>query len=57
MKSVINDYISHEIVRNPALLPLSNKASDPLSVNFGSTNTICAYVRARESGRQGAAHV
>jgi hypothetical protein len=57
MKSVINDYISHEIVRNPALLPLSNKASDLLHVNFGNANTMCAYVRARESGRQGAAHV
>jgi hypothetical protein len=57
MKSVINDYIGHEIVRNPALPPLSNKASDPLPANFGNPNTICAYVRAREPGRQGAAHV
>ena len=57
MKSVINDYISHEIVRNPALLPLSNKASDLLPVNFGNANTVCACPRARESGRQEAAHV
>lgn len=57
MKSVINDYISHEIVRNPALLPLSNKASDLLPVNSGNANTACACLRARESGRRGAAHV
>jgi hypothetical protein len=40
MESVINDYISHEIAQDPALLPLS----------------ICAYLRAREPVRQEAAH-
>ena len=85
MESVVNDYISREIVQDPALLPLSNQTSlletgildslgllrlvvfleeqfkitvgesDLLPENFDSVNTICAYLRARESGRQGAA--
>jgi acyl carrier protein len=84
MESVINDYISREIVQDPALLPLSNETSlleegildslgllrlvmfleeqfkitvgetDLLPENFDSVNTICAYLRAREPGRQGA---
>jgi len=46
MESVINDYISHEIGQARALL----------SENFDHVNTICAYLRAREPGRRGAAH-
>jgi methoxymalonate biosynthesis acyl carrier protein len=86
MESVINDYISREIVQDPALLPLSNGASlldggildslsllrlvifleeqfkisvgeaDLLPENFDSVNAICSYLRAREAGKQGAAH-
>ena len=85
MESVINDYISREIVQDPALLPLSNETSlleggildslsllrlvvfleerfkltvdeiDLLPENFDSVNAICAYLRAREPGRQEAA--
>jgi acyl carrier protein len=84
MESVVNDYISREIVQDPTLLPLSNDTSlletgildslgllrlvvflgeqfkievgeaDLLPENFNSVNTICAYLRAREPGRQGA---
>ena len=86
MESVINDYISREIVQDPALLPLSNEASlleggildslsllrlvvfleerfniavgeaDLLPENFDTVNTICAYLRAREPGKQDATH-
>jgi acyl carrier protein len=86
MESVINDYISREIVQNPALLPLSNDASlleggildslsllrlvvfleerfniavgeaDLLPENFDTVNTIGAYLRARQPGKQDAAH-
>jgi acyl carrier protein len=86
MESVINDYISREIVQDPAVLPLSNDTSllnggildslsllrlvvflqdrfkltvdetDLLPENFDSVNAICAYLRAREPGRQEAAH-
>ena len=82
MESVINDYISREIVQDPTVLPLSNDTSlltggilDSLSLlrlvvflqdrfqltvddtellpeNFDSVNAICAYLRAREPGRQ-----
>jgi acyl carrier protein len=82
MESIVNDYISREIVQDPALLPLSNETSlleagildslgllklvvflgeqfkitigeaDLLPENFDSVNTICAYLRAREPGRQ-----
>lgn len=82
MESVVNDYISREIVQNPALLPISNNTSlldggildslsllrlvvfleeqfkitigeaDLLPENFGNVNTICAYLRAREPGKQ-----
>jgi acyl carrier protein len=82
MESVINDYISREIVQDPALLPLSNEASlleggildslsllrlvvfleehfnitvgeaDLLPENFDTVNTICAYLRARQPGKQ-----
>jgi acyl carrier protein len=85
MESVINDYISREIVQDPTALPLSNDASllkggildslsllrlvvflqdrfqltvdetDLLPENFDSVNAICAYLRAREPGRQEAA--
>lgn len=86
MESVVNDYISREIVQDPALLPLSNETSlleggildslsllrvvvfleerfkitvgeaDLLPENFDSVNAICTYLRAREPGRQRAAH-
>jgi acyl carrier protein len=86
MESVVNDYISREIVQDPAMLPLSNDTSlleegildslnllrlvvfleerfnitvgeaDLLPENFASVNTICAYLRAREPGKQEAAH-
>ena len=86
MESVINEYISREIVQDPALLPLSNEASlldggildslsllrlvifleekfkisvgeaDLLPENFDTVNAICSYLRAREAGKQGAAH-
>lgn len=82
MESVVNDYISREIVQDPALLPLSNEAplldggildslsllrlvvfleerfqitvaeTDLLPENFDCVNAICAYLRAREPGRQ-----
>ena len=85
MESVINDYISREIVQDPAVLPLSNDMSllkggilyslsllrlvvflqdrfqltvdetHPLPENFDSVDAICAYLRAREPGRQEAA--
>jgi acyl carrier protein len=86
VETVINDYISRELVQDPALLPLANEASlldsgiidslsllrlvvfleerfgtsmgdaDLLPENFASVNTICAYLRAREPGKQQAAH-
>ncbi len=86
METVINDYISRELVRDPALLPLANETSlletgilDSLSLlrlvvfleerfgitmgdagllpeNFASVNTICAYLRAQEPGKQESAH-
>ena len=86
VETVINDYISRELVRDPALLPLANETSlldsgildslsllrlvvfleerfgitmgdaDLLPENFASVNTICAYLRAREPGKQQAAH-
>jgi acyl carrier protein len=85
MEHVINDYISREIVADPAQLPLSNDTPllevgildslsllqlvvflkerfdvtvnevDLLPENFTSVNTICAYLRAQEPGRQEAA--
>ena len=85
METVINDYISRELVPDAALLPLANDTSlldsgilDSLSLlrlvvflqdrfqltvddtellpeNFDSVNAICAYLRAREPGRQEAA--
>jgi acyl carrier protein len=85
MESVINDYISREIVQDQAVLPLSNDTSlltggildslsllrlvvflqdrfqltvdetDLLPENFDSVDAICAYLRAREPGRQEAA--
>jgi acyl carrier protein len=86
METVINDYISRELVRDPSLLPLADETSlldngildslnllrivvfleerfaiavgdaDLLPENFSSVNAICAYVRAREPGKQVAAH-
>ena len=85
METVINDYISRELVQDPALLPLADETSllesgildslsllrlvvfleerfgitmggaDLLPENFASVNTICAYLRAREPGKQEAA--
>jgi acyl carrier protein len=82
VETIINDYISREFVRDPALLPLANDISlldsgildslsflrlvvfieerfgltmgeaDLLPENFGSVNTICAFLRAREPGKQ-----
>jgi hypothetical protein len=42
VETIINDYISRELVQDPALLPL----------NFASVNTICARLRAREPGNR-----
>ena len=85
METVINDYISRELVQDPALLPLADDTSlldsgildslsllrlvvfleerfgitmgdaDLLPENFASVNAICAYLRAREPGKQEAA--
>ena len=85
METVINDYISRELVQDPAVLPLANETSlltsgiidslsllrlvvfleerfgitmgdaDLLPENFATVDTICAYVRAREPGKQAAA--
>jgi acyl carrier protein len=86
METVINDYISRELVRDPSLLPLAGDTSlldngvlDSLNLlrmvvfleerfgiavgdaellpqNFSSVDAICAYVRAREPGKQAVAH-
>ena len=86
METVINEYISREFVKDPALLPLADEAplldsgilgslsllrlvvfleerfgitmgdSDLLPENFASVNAICAYLRAREPGKQQASH-
>ncbi len=86
MERVINDYISRELVQDPALLPLADETplvdsgildslsllrlvvfleerfgvtmgdADLLPENFASVNAICAYLRAQEPGKQGAAH-
>ena len=86
METVINDYISRELIQDPALLPLADETplldsgildsltllrlvvfleerfgitmgdADLLPENFASVNTICAYLRAREPGKQEAAH-
>ena len=50
MESLIDDHNSREFVQDPALL------EDLLPQNFVGVNTICAYLRAREPGRQEAAH-
>jgi acyl carrier protein len=85
METVINNYISRELVRDQALLPLADDASlldsgildslsllrlvvfleerfgitmgaaDLLPQNFASVNTICAYLRGRQPGKQEAA--
>ena len=86
METVINDYISRELVQDRALLPLADETSlvesgildslsllrlvvfleerfgvmvgdaDLLPENFASVNAICAYLRAREPGKQRATH-
>jgi acyl carrier protein len=86
VETVINDYISRELVHDAALLPLADDTSlldagildslsllrlvvfleerfgvavgdaDLLPENFASVNAICEYVRARQPGRQEAAH-
>ena len=82
METVINDYISRELVQDPALLLLADAPllesgildslsflrlvvfleerfeitmgeADLLPENFSSVNAICAYLRARERGKQG----
>ena len=82
MENVINDYISRELVPDPALLPLSNETplldsgildslsllrlvvfleerfeitmddADLLPEYFASVDSICAYLRAREAGKE-----
>ena len=82
METVINDYISRELIQDQALLPLADDKSlldsgildslslvrlvvfleqrfgitigdaDLLPENFASVNAICAYLRAREPGRE-----
>jgi len=84
VETIINDYISREFVRDPALLPLADDANlldsgildslsllrlvvfleeqfgitmgdaDLLPENFASVNSICAYLRAREPGKEAA---
>ena len=84
VETVINDYISRELVPDAALLPLANDTSlldsgildslsllrlvvfleerfgitmgdaDLLPENFASVNAICAYLRAREPGKEAA---
>ena len=84
METIINDYISRELVPDAALLPLANETSlldsgildslsllrlvvfleerfeitmgdaDLLPENFASVNAICAYLRAREPGKEAA---
>jgi acyl carrier protein len=82
VETIINDYISQELVPDAALLPLANDTSlldsgildslsllrlvvfleeqfeitmgdaDLLPENFASVNAICAYLRAREPGKE-----
>jgi acyl carrier protein len=84
VETTINDYISRELVPDPALLPLANDTpllvsgildslsllrlvvfleesfeitmgdADLLPENFVDVNTICAYLRAREAGKEAA---
>jgi acyl carrier protein len=84
VETVINDYISRELVPDAALLPLANDTplldsgildslsllrlvvflegrfeitmgdADLLPENFASVNTICAYLRTREPGKEAA---
>ena len=84
METVINEYISQELVPDPALLPLANDTplldsgildslsllrlvvfleerfditmgdADVLPENFASVDAICAYLRARELGKEAA---
>ena len=84
METVIKDFISQELVRDAALLPVEGETlllesgildslsllqlvvflegrfgitvgdADLLPENFASVNTICAYLRARELGKQDA---
>jgi D-alanine--poly(phosphoribitol) ligase subunit 2 len=82
VETIINDYISRELVPDAALLPLANDTpllesgildslsllrlvvflekqfdltmgdADLLPENFASVNTICAYLRTREHGKE-----
>jgi len=82
VETVINDYISQELVPDQALLPLANDTpllesgildslsllrlvvfleerfaivmsdADLLPENFASVDTICAYLRAQQSGKE-----
>lgn len=84
METIINEFISRELVPDPALLPLRNDTpllesgildslsllrivvfleerfditmgdSDLLPENFASVDSICAYLRAREPGKEAA---
>jgi acyl carrier protein len=84
VETIINDYISQELVTDPALLPLANDTPlldsgildslsllrlvvfleervgftmsdvDLLPANFASVNAICAFLRAREPGKEAA---
>jgi acyl carrier protein len=84
VETIITDYISRELVPDPALLPLADETplldsgildslsllrlvvfleerfgvtigdTDLLPENFASVNTICAYLRAREPGKEAA---
>jgi len=84
VETVIKDFISQELVRDAALLPVEGETlllesgildslsllqlvvflegrfgitvgdADLLPENFASVNTICAYLRARELGKQDA---
>jgi acyl carrier protein len=86
VETIINDYISRELVQDQARLPLADDESllesgildslsllrlvvfleerfgitvgdtDLLPENFASVKAICAYLRAREPERQGAAY-
>lgn len=82
MEAVINDFISKEVIRDPALLPLTDRAAlldsgildslsllqlvvfleerfgvtvgaaDLLPEDFNSIDSIGAYLRTRQQGRQ-----
>ena len=49
MESVINDYISHEIVQDPALLPSSDEASTPEGAIFDPLSLLRLVVFPQEN--------